>query len=142
MQWRLLSPPRLLVACGLCYSWGVRNSCDKEPRAVQSQNPLLDDLARVASGALGVAAGMRNEAEARLRDQLERVLARFDLVTREEFEVVKAMAVKAREEQEVLTARLGELEAVLAARDQGGKARKRKAAKPAGKATGKTGKTG
>ncbi len=109
---------------------------------MQSQNPLLDDLARVASGALGVAAGMRDEAEARLRDQFERVLARFDLVSREEFEVVKAMAVKAREEQEVLSVRLGELEAALAARGQGGKARKRTAAKPAGKAMGKTRKTG
>lgn len=109
---------------------------------MQSQNPLLDDLARVASGALGVAAGMREEAEARLRDQFERVLARFDLVTREEFDVVRAMAVKAREEQEVLTARLGELEAALAAREPGAKAPKRKAAKPAGKTTGKTGKAG
>ncbi len=106
---------------------------------MQSQNPLLDDLARVASGALGVAAGLRGEAEARLRDQFERVLARFDLVTREEFEVVKAMAVKAREEQEILSARLGELEAILAARDRGAKARKPAAAKPAGKATGKSG---
>ncbi len=110
---------------------------------MQSQNPLLDDLARVASGALGVAAGMRDEVEARLRDQFERVLARFDLVTREEFDVVKAMAVKAREEQEDLSARLGELEAALAARDRGAKARKstaaKLAAKPAGKATRKSG---
>ncbi len=109
---------------------------------MQSQNPLLDDLARVASGALGVAAGLRDEAEARLRDQFERVLARFDLVTREEFDVVKAMAVKAREEQEVLSARLGELETALAARDRGAKARKPTVAKPAAKATRKSGKSG
>jgi BMFP domain-containing protein YqiC len=70
--------------------------------AMQTQNKLLDDLARVASGALGVAAGMREEVEARLRDQFARVLGHMELVTREEFEAVRAMAVKAREEQEVL----------------------------------------
>jgi BMFP domain-containing protein YqiC len=77
---------------------------------MQTQNKLLDDLARVASGAIGVAAGMREEVEARLRDQFERVLARMDLVSREEFEAVKAMAVKAREEQDE---RLAALEPIL-----------------------------
>ena len=81
---------------------------------MQTQNKLLDDLARVASGAIGVAAGMREEVEARLRDQFERVLGRMDLVTREEFEAVRAMAVKAREENESLAARIAELEARLA----------------------------
>ena len=51
---------------------------------MQTDNPLLDDLARVASGALGALTGMRGEIEARVRDQLERVLARMDMVTREE----------------------------------------------------------
>ncbi len=82
---------------------------------MQTQNRLLDDLARVASGALGVAAGMRAEVEARLREQFERVLAQMDLVTREEFDAVKAMAVKAREEQEALAARLDKLEAARGA---------------------------
>ena len=81
---------------------------------MQTQNKLLDDLARVASGAIGVAAGMREEVEARLRDQFERILGRLDLVTREEFDAVRAMAVKAREEQEALEARLAALEAALA----------------------------
>ncbi len=80
---------------------------------MQTQNKLLDDLARVASGAIGVAAGMREEVEARLRDQFERVLARMDLVSREEFEAVKAMAAKARDEQEVLGERLAALESAL-----------------------------
>lgn len=80
---------------------------------MQSQNRLLDDLARVASGALGVAAGMREEVEARLRDQFERVLAHMELVNREEFEAVRAMAVKAREEQEALGQRVAALEAAL-----------------------------
>ncbi len=78
---------------------------------MQTQNRLLDDLARVASGALGVAAGMREEIESRLRDQFERVLGGMDLVTREEFDAVKAMAAKAREEQETLAERLAALEA-------------------------------
>ena len=80
---------------------------------MQTQNKLLDDLARVASGAIGVAAGMREEVEARLRDQFERVLGRMDLVTREEFEAVRAMAIKAREEQEILSERVATLEAAL-----------------------------
>ncbi len=78
---------------------------------MQTQNRLLDDLARVATSALGVAAGMRAELEARLRDQFERVLSGMDLVTREEFDAVKAMAAKARAEQEDLAARLAALEA-------------------------------
>lgn len=81
---------------------------------MQTQNRLLDDLARVAGGALGVASGMREEFEARAREQFERVLARMDLVTREEFDAVKAMVVKAREEQEALAARLDALEAAAA----------------------------
>ena len=104
---------------------------------MQSQNRFLDDLARVASGALGVATGMREEVESRLRDQFERVLARLDLVTREEFDAVRAMAVKAREEQETLAERLAALEAALEAA-AAAPSRPRKAAKSAPKAAGKT----
>ena len=82
---------------------------------MQSQNRFFDDVARVASGAVGAIAGVRGEVEARLRDQLERVLAGMDLVSREEFEAVKAMAAKAREEQELLLRRVEGLEAKLAA---------------------------
>src|SRR5216683_3001180 len=81
---------------------------------MQTDNPLLDDLARVASGALGALTGLRAEIEARVRDQLERVLSRMDLVTRDEFDAVRAMAAKARSEQEALLARLAELEQRLA----------------------------
>ncbi|HLY56048.1 MAG TPA: accessory factor UbiK family protein [Stellaceae bacterium] len=80
---------------------------------MQTDNRILDDLARVASGAFSAMSGLKDEIEARLREQFERILARMDLVTREEFEVVKAMAVKAREEQEALQARLDALEARL-----------------------------
>jgi len=80
---------------------------------MQSQNRFLDDLARVASGALGTLSGVRTEVETRLREQLERVLAGMDLVSRDEFEAVKAMAAKARSEQEDLAKRVAELESKL-----------------------------
>ena len=82
---------------------------------MQSQNRFFDDLARVAAGAMGTLSGVKSEVESRLREQLERVLAGMDLVTRDEFEAVKAMAAKARAEQESLTARVAALEARLAA---------------------------
>ncbi len=69
---------------------------------MQSQNRFFDDFARMAAGAAGALTGVRGEIEARFRDQLERVLAGMDLVSREEFEAVKAMAAKARDEQEIL----------------------------------------
>jgi len=81
---------------------------------MQSQNRFFDDVARVAAGAAGALTGMRDEIEARFRDQLERVLAGMDLVSREEFEAVKAMAAKAREEQELLQRRVEILEKRLA----------------------------
>ena len=82
---------------------------------MQSQNRFFDDLARMASGAAGALTGVRGEIEARFRDQLERVLAGMDLVSREEFEAARAMAAKAREEQEILLRRIDALETRLAA---------------------------
>lgn len=81
---------------------------------MQSQNRIFDDLARVAAGAISTLSGVRGEVESRLREQLERVLAGMDLVSREEFEAVKAMAAKARAEQEDLQKRVAELESRLA----------------------------
>ena len=78
-----------------------------------NENRLLDDLARVASGALGALTGMRDEVETRMREQFERVLSRMNLVRREEFDAVQAMAAKARAEQEALAARVAALEARL-----------------------------
>jgi BMFP domain-containing protein YqiC len=86
---------------------------------MQTRNPILDDLARVASGALGALGGVRGEIEERLKEQLEKVLARMDLVSREEFEATKALAAKARLEQEALEARLAVLEARLAGAETG-----------------------
>jgi BMFP domain-containing protein YqiC len=111
----------------------VRRYLDKEERVMQTNNPLLDDLARMASGAVGALTGMRAEVEARVRDQLERILARMDLVTREEFDAVRAMAAKARIEQERLEARLAELEARLESlATQPARPVRRAAASPAG----------
>jgi BMFP domain-containing protein YqiC len=80
---------------------------------MQSQNRFFDDLARVAAGAMDALSGVRGEVEARLREQLERVLAGMDLVSRDEFEAVKAMAAKARAEQEDLARKVAELESRL-----------------------------
>jgi len=77
---------------------------------MQSQNRFFDDLARVAAGAMGTLSGVKGEVESRLREQLERVLSGMDLVTRDEFEAVKAMAAKARAENEALAARVAALE--------------------------------
>jgi BMFP domain-containing protein YqiC len=81
---------------------------------MQTRNPLLDDLAKVMSGALGAAGGVREEMEARLREWQQRLLSGADLPTREEFEAVKEMAARARAAQEQLEARVAALEAALA----------------------------
>jgi BMFP domain-containing protein YqiC len=81
---------------------------------MQSENRILDDLARMASGALSTLGDVRQELEARIRDQVERVLDRMEVVRREEFEAVRAMAMKARAEQERLAERVAALEARLA----------------------------
>lgn len=80
---------------------------------MQNDNRIFEDLARVASGALSALTGVREEVEARLRDQFQHILDRMNLVRREEFEAVQAMAAKAREEQERLAERLAALEARL-----------------------------
>lgn len=81
---------------------------------MQVDNKLLDDLARVAGGALGALSNLREEAEAQMRQQFERILSRMDVVSREEHEAVRAIAAKAREEQEALTERVIALEATVA----------------------------
>jgi len=94
---------------------------------MQSQSKILEDMAKVASSAFGVAAGMRSEVEARFREQLERLLAQMDLVPREEFDAMSAVAAAAREQQEVLSAQVAALEKRLASLE----AAQKKAAKPA-----------
>jgi BMFP domain-containing protein YqiC len=77
----------------------------------QTTNRFFDELAKLMTDAAGAAEGLRREVETLLKAQGERVLREMDLVKREEFEAVKAMAGKARAENERLEARLAELEA-------------------------------
>lgn len=77
---------------------------------MQTQNRLFDDLARVAGGALGALTGLRDEIELLVRQRMERALADMDLVPRDEFDAVKAMAAEARAESERLAKRVAELE--------------------------------
>ena len=81
---------------------------------MQTDNRFLDDLAKVASGALGSVSGVRHEVEMRIQQQLERLLGRMNLVSRDEFEAMKAVAQAAREAQIRLEARVLSLEARLA----------------------------
>lgn len=84
---------------------------------MQTDNRFLDDLAKVASGALGSVSGVRHEVEMRIQQQLERLLGRMNLVSRDEFEAMKAVAQAAREAQIRLEARILSLEARLAGKD-------------------------
>lgn len=78
-------------------------------------NKFMDDFARMMTDMAGTAQGMRREVETAFQHQVERMLAGMDLVKREEFEAVREMAIKARDENEALAKRLEELEKKLAA---------------------------
>ena len=77
---------------------------------MQTENRLFDDLAKLVNGAAGTIAGMTREAEASTREKLKEWLGGMDFVSRDEFEVVKAMAIAAREEADALKVRLDALE--------------------------------
>lgn len=80
---------------------------------MQTDNRFFDDLARMMSGAAGAFSGLRSEFDQLVKSQMERMVAQMDLVPREEFEAVRAMAQAARLENEKLAARLAQLEARL-----------------------------
>ncbi|MEL6268081.1 MAG: accessory factor UbiK family protein [Pseudomonadota bacterium] len=80
---------------------------------MQTRSPFLDDLSQLLTNAAGIAQGAREEAQAAMRSALEGWLRDSNLVTREDFEVVREMAVKAREENAALEARIAALEARL-----------------------------
>jgi BMFP domain-containing protein YqiC len=94
---------------------------------MQTQNRLFDDFVKVLNGAAGTFAGMTREAQAAMQDRARDWIGGLDLVSREEFEAVKAMAVAAREENEALKARIAALEA-----GAGGGAKPAKGRKAAG----------
>ncbi len=81
---------------------------------MQTTNRFLDDMAKVANSAVSTLTGIKGEIEAVVRQQMDRLLADMDLVPRDEFDAVKAMAAKARSEQEKLEKRVVKLEAALA----------------------------
>ena len=89
----------------------------------QTQNRVLDEIARLFTNAAGAAQGVRQEVETLMRSQAERLVADLDLVPREEFEVVRALAALAREENEALKLRVEALEAQLARKAAKGKAK-------------------
>jgi BMFP domain-containing protein YqiC len=77
---------------------------------MQTRNKIFDDLSQIMTNAMGVAQGAKDEAENAMKGMMDRWLADRDFVTREEFDAVRAMAQKAREENEALKARLDALE--------------------------------
>ena len=79
----------------------------------QTTNRFLDELSKLLTDAAGAAQGMRREVETLMKAQGERILRDMDVVQREEFEAVKEMAAKARDENERLSARVAELESEL-----------------------------
>lgn len=79
-----------------------------------ASNPVLEGLSKLMTDAMGVAEGVKKEADSVFKAQVERILRDVDVVTREEFEAVKEMAALARDENERLAARLAEMEKRLA----------------------------
>ena len=79
---------------------------------MQTRNKVLDDISQLMTNAMGVAQGAKQEAETAMSSLVDRWLADRDFVTREEFDAVRAMAQKAREENEAMKARLDALEGV------------------------------
>jgi hypothetical protein len=79
---------------------------------MQTRDKFFDDIGQLMTNAAGMAQGMKTEAETAMKSWMERWLADSDLVTREEFDAVREMAIKAREENEALAARIAELEQV------------------------------
>lgn len=80
---------------------------------MQTRNKFLDDMSQLMTNAMGVAQGAREEAETAMKSLVDRWLADRDFVTREEFDAVRAMAQKSREENAALEARIAALEAKL-----------------------------
>ena len=83
---------------------------------MQNRNPMIADIAKLANSAAGTFAGMTREARESARERMKEAFGGMDFVSREEFDTVKLMAQKAREENEALKARIEALEAKLAAK--------------------------
>ena len=110
---------------------------------MQTRSRVFDDLAKVAGGAVSALSGIKAEIEAVVRQQIERLLVDADMVPRDEFDAVKALASNARKEQEILEKRVRQLErklGVKAPRKPPGNPRPAGGKKPARKAAAKKAK--
>jgi BMFP domain-containing protein YqiC len=83
---------------------------------MQSENPLISDFVKLMNSAAGTLAGMTREARESARERAKEAIGGLDFVSREEFDAVKAMAAKAREDSEALKARIEALEVKLSAK--------------------------
>ena len=95
---------------------------------MQSENKLFDDFVKMVNGVAGTMAGVGREAETSMRERMREWMAGADFVGRDEFEAVKAMAAAARDENEILKARIAALEAKVAGPPAGTKRGSKKAA--------------
>ncbi len=77
---------------------------------MQTRNKIMEDISQLMTNAMGVAQGAKDEAETAMKSMMDRWLADRNFVTRDEFDAVRAMAQKAREENEALKARLDAME--------------------------------
>ena len=82
---------------------------------MQNENRILDDLSKLATGAVGVLQGLRGEIEEAVQQQIDKIVERMELVSRDEFEAVKEMAALARKQNDELSARILALEAQILA---------------------------
>jgi len=101
----------MTVAPQFCAFAGAKPEPETMP---QTQSRFFDDLSRLMTDAAGLADGARREAQTFARTQMERMMAGMDMVSREDFEAVKEMASRARDENEKLAQRIAALEARLA----------------------------
>ena len=95
----------------------IEVSIERETTAMQARGKIFDDISQLMTNAMGVAQGAREEAETAMKSLMDRWLADRDFVTREEFDAVRAMAQKAREENAALSARIAALEEAAAKDD-------------------------
>jgi BMFP domain-containing protein YqiC len=115
------------------------NSLKKPETIMQINNRILDDLTRVTNSALGTMTGVKGEVDALIRQQFEKILLNMDLVTREEYDVVHDVAVRAAERIDALEAKIADLEKRLDATEPTKKpAAKSSTAKAAPKTAAKT----
>lgn len=85
---------------------------------MQTENRFFEDVAKLATSALGTVQGMAQEVENLVRQQVDKLLERMDLVSRDEFDAVREMAENARAENDRLSARLNELEEKISGSDE------------------------